>query len=69
MAKRWSRHRRVVEFSPQLKLMAKVRTKFRCERCGDRENNLQCHHIGHPRDASLFNCLVLCEPCHVAEHR
>jgi hypothetical protein len=26
------------------------------------------HHVGHCRDASLFNCLVLCARCHQAEH-
>jgi hypothetical protein len=25
-------------------------------------------HVGHRRDASLFNCLVLCARCHQAEH-
>jgi hypothetical protein len=45
---------------------ATLRAKDRCETCGSRQQ-LELHHVGHRRDASLFNCLVLCARCHRAE--
>jgi hypothetical protein len=33
-----------------------------------RANSLELHHVGHRKDASLFNCLVLCARCYQTEH-
>ena len=49
------------EFSDDFKAMALTRAKGRCERCGgSRHAGLQYHHVGHPSDSSLFNCMLLC---------
>jgi hypothetical protein len=47
------------EFSSAVRNNALLRAKDRCETCGSRQQ-LELHHVGHRRDASLFNCLVLC---------
>ena len=46
------------EFSPVVRSNALLRAKDCCETCGSRQQ-LELHHMGHRRDASLFNCLVL----------
>jgi hypothetical protein len=55
------------EFSSVVRSNALLHAKDRCETCGSRQQ-LELHHVGHRRDASLFNCLVLCARCHRAEH-
>jgi 5-methylcytosine-specific restriction endonuclease McrA len=61
-----SRRRR--DFAPNVRAAALLRAKYRCEQCGARER-LELHHRGHPKDTSLFNCIVLCADCHAAEHK
>jgi hypothetical protein len=46
---------------------ALLRAQNKCECCGD-YRALQLHHRGSVLDPSLFNCQVLCDGCHVAEH-
>jgi hypothetical protein len=55
------------QFSLAVRAEALLRAKGRCETCGAREG-LEFHHRGNPRDASGFNCEVLCVACHRAEH-
>src|SRR5258706_5397461 len=55
------------EFNSQVRSMALIRAKYRCQRCGNRER-LEIHHVGCSVDISLFNAEVLCRECHVAEH-
>jgi hypothetical protein len=47
------------EFSSVVRSNSLLRAKDRCEACGSRQQ-LELHHVGNRRDASLFNCLVLC---------
>jgi 5-methylcytosine-specific restriction endonuclease McrA len=54
------------EFGSAVREQALQRAVYRCERCGVRQP-LEFHHRGHPADRSLFNCEVLCTPCHRAE--
>lgn len=56
------------EFGPVVRNEAMLRAKRRCQICGSR-NDLEFHHVGNPSDASLFNCQVLCHPCHSNAHR
>jgi hypothetical protein len=56
------------EFGKDVRNRALQIAKYRCERCGERDN-LQLHHIGGHYDNSLFNCLVMCEPCHIKHHK
>lgn len=40
-----------------------------CERCGERWSE-QLHHIDHdPFNRAPDNVVMLCGPCHLAEHR
>ena len=55
------------KFSSAVRSNALLRAKESCEACGSRQQ-LELHHVGHRRDASLFNYLVLCARCHQAEH-
>lgn len=55
------------EFSLAVKKTAFAKAYRRCEQCGS-EEQLECHHRGHNRDTSLFNCVVLCHVCHHKEH-
>lgn len=50
--------------------IAKARAGYKCEKCGSPEG-LQVHHktydrLGHEWPTDL---MVLCDPCHVKEHR
>lgn len=56
------------EFAARVRKLALDRARWRCERCGSPER-LQVHHVSGASDRSLFNALVLCEPCHAEEHR
>ena len=60
--------RRRREFDPAVRAAALRRAVYRCEQCGSKQD-LELHHIGHPRDVSLFNAEVVCADCHLAEHR
>jgi hypothetical protein len=55
---------RRAEFTDVVKQYALQRA---VHRCGVRWP-LEFHHRGHRADRSLFNCEVLCVPCHKAEH-
>jgi hypothetical protein len=56
------------EFSPNVRSAALLRAQLRCEQCGSK-CELQLHHRGHPQDNSLWNCIVWCHACHLAEHK
>jgi hypothetical protein len=56
-----------IEFSHVVRDQALLRSRYRCEACGSNAN-LEFHHRGWRADASLFNCQVLCGPCHSQEH-
>jgi len=59
---------RAISFSRDVKRAALRRARDRCEQCGSFDA-LEVHHIGYVKDRSLFNALVLCAPCHLAEHK
>ena len=59
---------RRAEFSTAVRERALLRAVYRCERCDERAALLELHHRGHRAVRSLFNCEVLCVPCHKAEH-
>jgi hypothetical protein len=57
----------------ELKLVATVRSGFRCERCGVgiEDARLECHHKKYPRvlgTEKLTDLEVLCTYCHRAHH-
>ena len=51
----------------ELKLRAKIRDNFRCQRCRATEN-LHVHHTKGAKSHRLSNLETLCQRCHHAEH-
>jgi RNA-directed DNA polymerase len=51
----------------ELRLRAKLRDGFRCQRCG-RRSDLEVHHTKGTKTHHLTTLATLCRACHVAEH-
>ena len=58
----------------KLRLKIFKRDKFKCQRCGSKENNLQVHHkiyiVGNkPWEYPNYYLITLCDKCHKYETR
>lgn len=62
------------EVQPQLRQMVFERDNYTCQKCGETNAALHCHHIDpvaqNPiESADLDNCITLCKGCHLYIHK
>ena len=62
------------EVQPELRKMVLKRDGYICQRCGEVDIELHCHHIDglhkNPiESADIDNCVTLCKKCHKYVHR
>ena len=62
------------EVQPELRQMVFERDDWTCQRCGETEAELHCHHITgvvqNPiESADVDNCITFCKKCHKSVHK
>jgi len=62
------------EVQPELRQMVLERDSWICQKCGETEAELHCHHIDpvsqNPiESADMDNCITLCKDCHIEIHQ
>ena len=62
------------EVQPELRKLVLKRDNYTCQRCGDINSELHCHHIdpviNNPiESADVDNCITYCKKCHIIIHK